>query len=662
MERELVSRVPEFTLLEHPEPNIVFDNHPFVLAWQELAGASEEAELDQARDAFSQEREKLLSEFWFLIRKGEDPELLLKTPVYFQEQSQPIGDLIDELSLAALRPATLNELIRRWRTTYRNLTADQQDSSTEASAKKENQFNPEQQRELAVSLWQRGLKYEELMEALPLKELVFWADLEGTLDRMEFIRHYGFCSPEELRDILRKLDKTSDASFSLIKVRKKGGYLKKFVPLSLELALQNKGFVPNVSRTSELTPADALLIHEAAAALRISRRQAREGIAFLLAEDEHGKSKIGHSQEGIWIKKDRLISLKAREISRRETAVDWILQTAPLDLEILVQFDQLVEEVRATVKAPVADPVKDPLGYYLQQRGWYPFLSFKQQLVLGRIRDMTSLGLALLVNNQLKPEKRKRLLQIMLDLIPAADQAKEHFIASNSRLVVSVAKKYLGRGVPFLDLIQEGEIGLLRAAEKYDWKKEYRFSTYATWWIRQAITRAIADQGRTIRIPVHYGDRLHALFNIKRDLAQDLGREPTDEELAEVAELSLEELEDMLRKAKHTLSLERPVGEEGDESELGGFIEDPEALEPDNEVTSSMLRELLEEMLQDLPPREVRILQSRYGLVDGETYTLEEVGQKMGVTRERIRQLEAQALARLRHPAHSRWLKDFLRK
>jgi RNA polymerase primary sigma factor len=238
--------------------------------------------------------------------------------------------------------------------------------------------------------------------------------------------------------------------------------------------------------------------------------------------------------------------------------------------------------------------------------------------------------------------------------------AREHLITANSRLVISVAKKYIGRGVPFLDLIQEGNIGLIRAARKFDYRRGHKFSTYATWWIRQAVTRAIADQGRTIRVPVHMGDQINRLIRVSHQLTQELGHDPTSEELAEALEVPVKKAEQMIQVARRPLSLETPTDEDED-SVLGDFIEDAEALAPAEAVTQNMLKEQIQEILLSLPPREVRILQLRYGLVDGESYTLEEVGKKLGVTRERVRQIEAQALSRLRHPTHSRRLKDYLR-
>jgi len=301
--------------------------------------------------------------------------------------------------------------------------------------------------------------------------------------------------------------------------------------------------------------------------------------------------------------------------------------------------------------------IDDTIGLYLREVGRVPLLTAEEEVMLAKRMEAGRIAQDELNQDGLNPEKRAEMENVVQDGLAA----REHLIRANSRLVISVAKKYIGRGVPFLDLIQEGNIGLIRAANKFNYHLGNKFSTYATWWIRQAVTRAIADQSRTIRVPVHMGDQINKLLRTAHQLTQELGREPTTEELATALEIPTRKAEEMLRVARRPLSLEMPTDDEG-ESELGDFIEDEDISAPDEEVTFSMLRELLRGILQDLPPREVRILQLRYGLVDGETYTLEEVGKKLGVTRERIRQIEAQALSRLRHPTHSRKLRDFLEK
>jgi len=299
----------------------------------------------------------------------------------------------------------------------------------------------------------------------------------------------------------------------------------------------------------------------------------------------------------------------------------------------------------------------DTVGLYLKEVGRVPLLTAPEEVSLAKRIERGRRAREELARGPVAIRRRRDLQHGVED----GWAAREHLITANSRLVISVAKKYMGRGVPFLDLIQEGNIGLIRAAKKFDYRRGHKFSTYATWWIRQAVTRAIADQGRTIRVPVHMGDQINKLLRVSHQLTQRLGRDPTTEELAEELAVPPKKVENMIQVARRPLSLETPTDEEED-SVLGDFIQDEESPAPTDTVTQNLLREHLQEVLNTLPPREVRILQLRYGLLDGQSYTLEEVGRKMGVTRERVRQIEAQALSRLRHPSHRRRLSDYLRE
>jgi RNA polymerase primary sigma factor len=297
----------------------------------------------------------------------------------------------------------------------------------------------------------------------------------------------------------------------------------------------------------------------------------------------------------------------------------------------------------------------DTIGLYLKEVSRVPLLTAEEEVELAQRIELGRMAREELARGNVSSRRRLELRKLIED----GWAAREHLITANSRLVISVAKKYMGRGVPFLDLIQEGNIGLIRATKKFDYRRGHKFSTYATWWIRQAVTRAIADQGRTIRVPVHMGDQINKLLRIQHQLTQRLGREPSVDELAVALDVPPKKVENMIQVARRPLSLETPTDDEED-SVLGDFIEDDEAPPPDESATYNLLREHLEEVLNGLPPREVRILQLRYGLLDGQAYTLEEVGRKMGVTRERVRQIEAQALSRLRHPSIRRKLRDYL--
>ncbi len=297
----------------------------------------------------------------------------------------------------------------------------------------------------------------------------------------------------------------------------------------------------------------------------------------------------------------------------------------------------------------------DTIGLYLKEVGRVPLLTAVEEVELAQRIERGRIAREELAKGNVSLRRRQELQRLIED----GWAAREHLITANSRLVISVAKKYMGRGVPFLDLIQEGNIGLIRAAKKFDYRRGHKFSTYATWWIRQAVTRAIADQGRTIRVPVHMGDQINKLLRVQHQLTQRLGRDPSVEELANALEVTPQKVENMIQVARRPLSLETPTDDEED-SVLGDFIQDEEVPAPDETATYNLLREHLDSVLNSLPPREVRILQLRYGLLDGQAYTLEEVGRKMGVTRERVRQIEAQALSRLRHPAIRRKLREYL--
>jgi len=330
----------------------------------------------------------------------------------------------------------------------------------------------------------------------------------------------------------------------------------------------------------------------------------------------------------------------------KEPPADWEPGPEDVDVEVMgnAKWDELHDGLGIVV-ADLESSLDDPVRMYLREIGRVPLLTAEEEV---RLAQRMERGKA----ERLKPNPSRRIVE-------DGEEAQRRLTEANLRLVVSVAKKYIGRGMSLLDLIQEGNIGLIRAVEKFDYTKGYKFSTYATWWIRQAITRAIADQARTIRIPVHMVETINRLIRISRRLLQDLGREPTSEEIAAQMEISPEKVREIIKVSQEPVSLETPIGEEED-SHLGDFIEDHTALAPAEAASHQLLKEQVEDVLDSLTERERKVLQLRFGLDDGRSRTLEEVGKEFHVTRERIRQIEAKALRKLRHPSRSRKLKDYL--
>jgi RNA polymerase primary sigma factor len=308
------------------------------------------------------------------------------------------------------------------------------------------------------------------------------------------------------------------------------------------------------------------------------------------------------------------------------------------------------------LSVPPGVKINDPVRMYLKEIGRVPLLTAEEEVELAKRIEAGLFASEKLATQQRMAEK----LRHELELIEIDGQiAKRKLVEANLRLVVSIAKRYVGRGMLFLDLIQEGNLGLIRAVEKFDYTKGYKFSTYATWWIRQAITRAIADQARTIRIPVHMVETINKLVRIQRQLLQDLGREPLPEEIAREMDLTPDKVREILKVSQEPVSLETPIGEEED-SHLGDFIEDSDAVVPIDAASFILLQEQLDSVLHTLSDREKKVIQLRFGLTDGHPRTLEEVGREFGVTRERIRQIESKTLSKLRHPSRSQKLRDYL--
>ena len=339
------------------------------------------------------------------------------------------------------------------------------------------------------------------------------------------------------------------------------------------------------------------------------------------------------------------------------------------DDEILLGVDDEdeIEVEKIDLSVPDGVSIEDPVRMYLKEIGKVPLLSAEEEIELAKNMEAGAVAkekIAILKSREENAteeelaEIKEEIKNLQKDL-DAGDEAKKRLAEANLRLVVSIAKRYVGRGMLFLDLIQEGNLGLIKAVEKFDYRKGYKFSTYATWWIRQAITRAIADQARTIRIPVHMVETINKLIRVSRQLLQELGREPSPEEIAAEMNMPVERVREILKISQEPVSLETPIGEEED-SHLGDFIQDDNVPVPADAAAFTLLKEQLEEVLGTLTEREQKVLTLRFGLEDGRARTLEEVGKEFNVTRERIRQIEAKALRKLRHPSRSRKLKDYL--
>lgn len=355
-----------------------------------------------------------------------------------------------------------------------------------------------------------------------------------------------------------------------------------------------------------------------------------------------------------WIDENLIEFIDGDELDEDDLTDD-DLSDEDLDEEnsIAEEISQLEKTFANASHAKINDPVK----MYLKEIGQIPLLDPKEEPIIARQIQEGEQAKEEMKNLNLSDEEKKKLAKIIAD----GEEAKQTLISSNLRLVVSIAKKYVGRGMLFLDLIQEGNCGLIKAVEKFDYTKGFKFSTYATWWIRQSITRAIADQARTIRIPVHMVETINKLTRIQRQLVQDLGRDPLPEEIAEKMEnISAEKVREIQKIALDPVSLETPIGEE-DDSHLGDFIEDKDTLSPDDYTNNQLLKDEINAVLQGLTEREEKVLRLRFGLLDGRTRTLEEVGKEFNVTRERIRQIEAKALRKLKNPNRCKRLRDFVK-
>ena len=386
----------------------------------------------------------------------------------------------------------------------------------------------------------------------------------------------------------------------------------------------------------------------------------------VLPQEDEIKDLIAKGKEaGFVSSEDVSVAMQAAELPPEQ--MDSILQAlndAGVEIVDTTSEDSIEDDAESTrvrrkqeEELALKTPTSDPVRMYLKEIGKVPLLTAEEEVDLAkRIEAGLFASEKVATTTKKIPEKLRR----ELEAIERDGQiAKRKLVEANLRLVVSIAKRYVGRGMLFLDLIQEGNLGLIRAVEKFDYTKGYKFSTYATWWIRQAITRAIADQARTIRIPVHMVETINKLIRIQRQLLQDLGREPTPEEIAHEMDLTPEKVREILKVSQEPVSLETPIGEEED-SHLGDFIEDSDAVVPIDAASFILLQEQLDSVLHTLSEREKKVIQLRFGLTDGHPRTLEEVGREFGVTRERIRQIESKTLSKLRHPSRSQKLRDYL--
>ena len=414
---------------------------------------------------------------------------------------------------------------------------------------------------------------------------------------------------------------------------------------SLTDALKNKKF-------ATLEDAKEYILACRDADVEVSQNQFIESISQLdLSDDDMDKLFD-------WCDENEISFMDQHEFDMEEEVIDDVDEDLDSRIDDAVDENSIEDEIsqlEQTFANASHTKINDPVKMYLKEIGQIPLLDPKEEPIIAkRIQDGEA-AKKKLEEPDLDIEERKKLASVVAD----GEEAKQVLISSNLRLVVSIAKKYVGRGMLFLDLIQEGNCGLIKAVEKFDYTKGFKFSTYATWWIRQSITRAIADQARTIRIPVHMVETINKLIRVSRQLLQELGREPLPEEIAKELDMPVERVREILKISQEPVSLETPIGEEED-SHLGDFIQDDNVPVPAEAAAQTLLKEQLDEVLDTLTEREQKVLRLRFGMNDGRARTLEEVGREFDVTRERIRQIEAKALRKLRHPSRSRKLRDYL--